>query len=119
MHIREDSAVCVFILAMPFSYCEVQPFIFRPATPRTEPRQTANVCIMQITSCPHKQAGTNQCQSPFPRPINVIPSPTKVALIEKALFLGVCVLHQEGRGVENAHIHALNLRNHLCATGKK
>lgn len=38
---------------------------------------------MQNTSCPHKQAGTNQCQSPFPRPINVIPSPTKLGLIER------------------------------------
>lgn len=43
------------------------PLTFRPgATRHGASAATANVCIMQITSCPHKQAGANQCQSPLP-----------------------------------------------------
>lgn len=94
------------------SYCEVQPFIFWPGIPRTEPRQTANVCIMQITSCPHKQAGTNQCQIPFPRPINVIPFPHISGCNRKALFLRPCMLNQECT-ILTSHTVSLNLNSFM------
>lgn len=49
------------------------PLTFWPgATRQVASALTANVCIMQMTSCPHKQAGANQCRS----------SPDEVALID-------------------------------------
>lgn len=43
------------------------PLTFRPgATRQGASAVTANVCIMQMTSCPHKQVGANQCHTPLP-----------------------------------------------------
>lgn len=75
---------------------------------------------MQITSCPHKQAGTNQCQSPFPRPINVIPSPTKAGLIERHCSLGPACWIKRARAskILTSHTVPLNFKNHLCTIGR-
>lgn len=75
---------------------------------------------MQITSCPHKQAGTNQCQSPFPRPINVIPSTTKPGPNRKALFLVPCILNQSPQVSEilTSHTVAYTVKNHWHTMGR-